>query len=191
MAASTAAIEILLYHQDEHIPKFNDTYDTKNHRSEHTVLLSGQQRTSQPEPAAIQHSLVPTSSASAMHTASCVSGSARYPGCMANPSHVVGFSGLLEGAERPKPAYFITPENSGWTISHATEMDLHLRFTSSKRHEIRMEPTDRMTDSRRAPRRHHRNLRASICSRGGLPANIALQRIATLCIAEFHVYNNV
>lgn len=160
MAASTAAIEILLYHQDEHITKFNDAYDTKNQRSEHILLLSGQQRTSQPEPAASQHSLVHTFGASAMHTASCVSGPARYPGCIANPSHVVGFLSLQEGAARPKPAYFITPENSGWTTSHATEMELHLRFTSSKRHEIRIEPTDRMTDSRRAPRRHHRNLRA-------------------------------
>lgn len=126
-----------------------------------------------------------------MHTASYGSGSARYPGCIANPSHVVGVSGLQEGAARPKTAYFITPETSGWATSHATEMDLQLRFTSSKRHEIRIEPTDRMTDSRRAPRRHDRNLRASICSRGGLPANIALQRIATMSIAEFDVYNNV
>lgn len=170
MAAWTAAIEILLYHQDEHITKINDTYDNKNQRSEHTTLLSGQQWASQLEPAAIEHSLVPTSGASAMHTASCVSGPARYPGCIANPSHVVGFSGLQEGAARPKPAYSITPENSGWTTSHATEMDITVSLhPSSKRHEIRMEPTDRMTDSRRAPRRHHRNLRAhEICSRSGL-----------------------
>ena len=160
-------IEFPLYHQDEHIQQLTTVMTSKSNDTSTPSSRQAKQRTSQPVPAATQHSLVHTS---AMHTASCVSGPARYPGCIANPSHVVGFSGLQEGAARPKPAYSITPENSGWTTSHATEMDITVSLhPSSKRHEIRMEPTDRMTDSRRAPRRHHRNLRAhEICSRSGL-----------------------
>jgi hypothetical protein len=128
-----------LCHEDDHTQTLTTLMTPKSNDTSTSFSCQSKQRTSQPVPATTQHSL---EHASAMHTASCVSGPARYPGCItkAFPRRWVF---RPPGRNCTARADILGhPNNSEGPTSHATEMELLYSFASRLQKDTRHERTE-------------------------------------------------